>query len=69
MRLNADLTMVSLKRGGSQMRMKLTWDKHIFIWGTDELHGLLGEDRHVLVRGIARDIFIGTVVERDEDIQ
>lgn len=47
----------------------LTGNEDIFIRGSDELHGFLGEQRHELVNGIVGNVFVGTVVQGDEDIQ
>lgn len=49
--------------------VKLTWNENVFIWGTDELHGLLGKDGHVLIGCVTRDILVGTIVECNEDVQ
>lgn len=49
--------------------IKLTWDEHIFVGGTNELHGLLGKYGHIFVGGIARNVFVSTVIERDQNIQ
>lgn len=57
--------MVILCSGGGTR----TWDEYILVWGTDELHCLLREDGHVLVRGIAGDVLVGAVVERNEDVE
>lgn len=47
----------------------LTWNENILVRCPSELHCFQGKDRHVLVNGIARDIFICTVVECNQDVQ
>lgn len=44
-------------------------DEDVFVGGADELHGLLGEEGHVFVRGVAGDVLVGRVVEGDEDVE
>ena len=51
------------------MIIRLTWYEDILIWGADELHCLLREDRHVLISCIARNVFICAVVQGDENVQ
>lgn len=62
-----------MARGGSELMFgrggRLTCDKNIFIGGSNELHGFLAEECHVLVDGVVGDVFVGAVVEGDEDVQ
>lgn len=51
------------------MERKLTSYEDILVRGTNELHCLRCEQSHVLVNSIACNIFIGTVVEGDENVQ
>lgn len=50
-------------------REVLTRNKDILIWSTNELHGLLRKDSHILIRSVVRNIFICTIVEGNEDVQ
>jgi hypothetical protein len=44
-------------------------DEDILIGSANELHRLLRVESHVLVDGVLRDVFVGGVVEGDEDVE
>jgi len=46
----------------------LTSYEHVLVRSSDELHGLLGEESHVLINGIICDVRVGAVVQGDEDV-
>lgn len=58
-------------------RQSQTYDFHeiersnvdILIGRSDELHSLLGEEGEVLVNCVFGDVFIGGIVEGDEDVE
>lgn len=52
-----------------QKREEHTRNENILIWSPNELHGLLCKDSHILIRSVAGNVFIRTVVESDENIQ
>lgn len=47
----------------------LTGYENVLVGCSNKLHRFLSENRHVFVNGIARDVFICTVVECNQDIQ
>ena len=48
---------------------RLTCYEDILVGCSDELHGLLTEECHVLVNGVLGDVFVGAVEEGNQDIQ
>ena len=60
-------------KGGIEERLGLEWGltsyEDVLVGGADELHGLLGEERHVFVDGVVGDVFIGAVIKGDEDVE
>ena len=51
------------------MKTTLTSNKHILIGRAHELQCFLREQGHVFVDGVVGDVFVGAVVERDEDVE
>lgn len=47
----------------------LTRYEDVFVWGTDELHGSLREQSHVLVDRVVGDVLVGAVEQRDQDVE
>ena len=47
----------------------LTCYENVLVRRAHELHRLLREERHILVDGVVGDVFVGAVVERDQDVQ
>lgn len=44
-------------------------DEDVLVRSANELHSLLREESHVLVDGVLCDVFVGRVVESDEDVE
>ena len=44
-------------------------NEDVFVGRAHELHGFLREERHVFVDGVFGDVFVGRVVQRDQDVE
>lgn len=70
MRLKAvDAKSVGQFQTESSLVEELTGYENILVGSTDKLHRLLSEDSHILVRRVARDVFVGAVVESNENVE
>ena len=51
-----------------QEKIELTWYEDVFIRGSNELQCFLAKQSHVLVNCIFSDVFVGTIIESNQDI-